>query len=504
MPSHPTSSLWQLKNPAASLRWSLFLLALAALAAALLFVKTVGSPLCLAPLIVFAGWRFLPLLGEKADQRILIGFMILCLAIDDMSQVPWGRQLDILTEELGIILFKSYGLTGMEYFAIFFSVWLVLARSREQVMIWLRQDLLKVLTVGSLIFAASTLAGIYGLSTGANFNTYLIQTRFLHILPFWVFIGFVLLRDTAFTERLIFWVSLMVVLKSLQAVLVYLIYRDTFREAEYLIDHYFSAYSVIAFVALIRGFLRTRSPLLRLTLVGSALVVLTAYILNDRRTSYVGAGLACFALFGLLPTSWIKRQAPRLIVAALAGGFLIAATWKLPPPLGFIGSTIRSFGSEDGTEGPSYRDLENANIFGAAASSPLTGIGYGKEFEEKFPMPDISFVYERYRMLPHNLFLAAWGFGGPLTIAATSLLFVTMIWLAGRLIRENWGTPLAFFGIVALFYALQYFSYTFGDIGLQINRNQMFAGLFLGGCFRLLQLQKQGNMPRRGAGEERA
>lgn len=488
MPSHSASSLWQAKNPSASLRWSLFILAVAALAASLLFVKTVGSPLSLAPLLLFAAWRFLPLLGEKADQSILILFMILCLAIDDMSQVPWGRQLDIFTEEIGVILFKSYGLTGMEYFAIGLSAWLVLARSRSHVLLWFREGLPKIVGVGFLIFAASTVAGIYGLSTGANFTTYLIQTRFLHIFPFWVFIGFVLLRDTVFTERLIFWVTWMVVLKSLQALLVFLIYRDSFQEAEYLIDHYFSAYSVIALVALSAYFLRSKNALFRLFLVTSALVVLAAYFLNDRRTSYVGAGLAVFALLALLPSAWYRRNGPRLLLASFAGLLFVGATWKLPPPLGFVGSTIRSFGSEDGTEGPSYRDLENANIFGAAASSPLTGIGYGKEFEEKFPMPDISFVYERYRMLPHNLFLAAWGFGGPLTIAATSLIFVTMIWLAGRLIREGWQTPLAFFGIVALFYALQYFSYTFGDIGLQINRNQMFGGLFLGGSFRLLQL----------------
>ncbi len=487
MPSLPNTSLWQGESPRASLRWSLFLLALAALASSLLFIKYVGQPICLAPLLLFAGWRLLPLLGERADQRIFIGFMVLCLGIDDMSQVAWGRNVDILTEELGVILFKSFGLTGMEYFAIGFSLWLVLARSRQHIMLWMREDVIKIVALASSIFIASTLAGIYGLSTGADFNTYLIQTRFLHILPFWVFIGFVLFRDVEFVQRLIFWITLLVVLKSLQAVLVYLIYRSQFAEAEYLIDHYFSAYSVIASVALIGYFMESRSPLIKVLIAVSSLTVLTAYILNDRRTSYVGVGLAAMLLPALIPAAWLRRHAPKLLFSGGLALAFIGATWPLPPPIGFVGATIRSFGSEDGTEGPSYRDLENANLFGAAASSPLTGIGYGKEFTETYQMPDISFVYARYRMLPHNLFLASWGFGGPLTVAATSLIFVTMIWLAGRLIREGWQTPFAFCGIIALFYALQYFSYTFGDIGLQINRNQMFAGLFLGGSFRLLQ-----------------
>jgi hypothetical protein len=34
---------------------------------------------------------------------------------------------------------------------------------------------------------------------------------------------------------------------------------------------------------------------------------------------------------------------------------------------------------------------------------------------------------------------------------------------------------------------MQYFSFVFGDLGLQINRNQMLAGILMGGCYRLLQ-----------------
>ncbi len=478
---------WRAEQPAASARWSLFLLALAALTSALIFVRMPGQPLSLAPLIVFAAWRFLPLLGEKADQKMFLGFIFLCFAVDDMSQVPWGREIDILTEDLGVILFKSYGLTGMEFFAIGFSLWLILVRSKAQLLYWVRQNIITVIALSSAIFIASTIAGMYGLASGANVQTYLIQTRFLHILPFWTFIGFVLLRDHRYAEQVILWITVMVTLKSAQAIGVYLMHRDVFKLSEYLVDHYFSAFSVVAMVALTRYLWVTRSWPIKLLCALSALTVLTTYVLNDRRTSYVGFALAFFMLPGLIPTAWLRRLLPKLLIAGGVGALFVGATWNMPAPIGFIGATVRSFGSEDGSEGPSYRDLENANLFAAASSSPLTGIGYGKEFTETYPMPDISFVYERYRMLPHNLFLASWGFGGPLTVAATSLIFISLIWMAGLLLRASDRAPVFFPGLIALFYALQYFSYTFGDIGLQINRNQMLAGFFLGGCFRLLQ-----------------
>lgn len=485
--SEPSSYVWRAQRPAARQTLSLVLLAFAALAAALIFVKNPGSPLSLAPLLVFAAWRLLPLLGEKADQHIFIGFLILCFGIDDMSQVPWGRQLDIFTEEIGVILFKSYGLTGMEFFALGFSFWLLLVRSRQQPLIWVRQGLLTLLGLSAAIFLTSTLAGIYGLATGASIQTYLIQTRFLHALPLWTFIGFVLMRDHRFAERAIFWITLMVALKSVQAIAVYLMHRDIFAEAEYLVDHYFSAFSVVAMVAMSYYLCTQKYWGLRLLNALGILATLTTYILNDRRTSFVGFALALMILPGLIPSAWLRRYIPRLMILGAMGIAFVGATWNMPAPIGFVGATIKSFGQEDGSEGPSYRDLENANLFNAAASSPLTGIGLGKEFEEAYPMPDISFVYARYRMLPHNLFLAAWGFGGPLTMAATSLIFVSMIWLAGRMLRTADRSPLFFVGLVALFYGLQYFSYTFGDIGLQINRNQMLAGIFLGGCFRLLK-----------------
>jgi|GEM_PF-3361790 hypothetical protein len=486
-PTDRWSFTWQSKRRDTPMLASLLLLLAAALLAGLFFFASQGNPLSLGPLLIFAAWRFLPLLGEKADQHIFIGFTILCFAIDDITQNPWGRELEPLTKQLGILLFQSFGITGIEAFAIFFSLWLLLTRSKAQMILWLHQGLFRILGVGLAIFLASTVAGLYGIATGGDPVVHFIQTRFLHAFPLWTFIGFVLLRDIAFVKRLIFWITLLVGLKSLQGIFMYLLHRDVFSQAEYLVDHYYSLFAVIAMIAMVRYAVHNPNPASIVVNGLGFLILFTTYILNDRRTSYVGVGLAAIMVPVLLPLAWLKRHALKILGLIAFGLFYVAATWNLPAPIGFVGALVQSFGQEAGSEGPSYRDLENANLFNAVVDQPLTGLGYGKEFAEVFKMPDISYVYARYRMIPHNLFLASWAYGGPLTVGALSLVFATMIWLSGRLMRESRDPTLFFIGLLSLFYFMQYFSFVFGDLGLQINRNQMLAGILMGGCYRLLQ-----------------
>jgi hypothetical protein len=119
-------------------------------------------------------------------------------------------------------------------------------------------------------------------------------------------------------------------------------------------------------------------------------------------------------------------------------------------------------------------------------------MGYGHEFEEVYPMPSVASKYPRYKMVPHNALLSAWCYGGPLTIAGVSLIFILMIGLSGRLICDEAMVGYRYIGLFCLFYFMQFFSYVFGDIGLTVNKNQLLGGLLLGGCYRLYQMRKRG------------
>ena len=153
-----------------------------------------------------------------------------------------------------------------------------------------------------------------------------------------------------------------------------------------------------------------------------------------------------------------------------------------PGPIGFIRGPLLSIINES-SELPSYRDLENANLLNAAATSPLTGLGTGREFEEVYPMPDISFVYDRYKMIPHNLLLASWSYQGPLGIATLLLMFSFMLGVAVKLFSLGH----IYAGVAGIFFITQYFAFTYADLALQIPRNQLFAGVLTGGLYALLR-----------------
>ncbi|MBC7659022.1 MAG: hypothetical protein H7249_04875 [Chitinophagaceae bacterium] len=467
---------------------SLKLLLLCCFLSAGIFMMTKGSPVSLLPIGLYTLGIVLSvaLKRPRPDQDILLGFLILSFFVDDISEVAWGRTVDTWTEEAGALLFKSYGLTGMEVFAIVMAACLALSQFPRLFRDWYRIGLLNVTTVGFGVFIASLIAGVFGVFDGGKVNTMFIQIRFLHCLPLWVFIGFVVWRDRDFSNKALKWSTIMLVLKSIQAVFVYYTHYELYKQhEEYLVDHYFSGFAVIALVVLLMTLIRDKRFIMRLLCLASISFVSLAYLFNDRRTSYVGLAFALALLPVLMPFRIIRRFAIRGTLAIAGAVLFTMITWHMPAPLGFIGNLYRSFGTETGYEEPSYRDLENANLLHAVTSRPMTGIGYGKEFDEVFPMPDISYVYERYRMIPHNLFLASWAFGGPLTIAALSLLFAAMIATAGKLFQKAREPDLLLLGLVSLFYFLQYLTYTFGDLGFQIQRNQMMAGLLFGACFRI-------------------
>ncbi|HYX33128.1 MAG TPA: O-antigen ligase family protein [Oligoflexus sp.] len=472
--------------------WIEMLVFICALALGLfMFMREPLLPLSPIPILAVAAWIILPRLGARSDQIMLLGFFILCFFIDDIAQAPWNGLFSITKDILGNILFRSFGLTGFEVFSMGFALLCVIITRREEKKAWLGLGLVPLLIITSMILLMALVNSFYGVMTGGSPETALIQIRFLYLLPIWTFIGFVVLRDEPFFRKIFFWLTMLIVFKSVQTIFIWITNRGYFAEAEYIYEHYFSAYQVVAMLHLLQYAWRRPEGLLKGASVLGFVLTLIAYILNDRRTSYVGIPFALIALLFFLPKSFMKVYGRMIVTCTLAFGTLTAVTWNLPGPLGFVGALYRSFGQETGQEGPSYRDLENANMLREVSQAPITGMGYGKEFEEFYPMPSVASVYPRYKMIPHNNLLAAWCYGGPLTIAGLSLVFLFMFAMAGRLVFDEDMAGYRYIGIFSLFYFVQFFSYVFGDIGLQVSKNQLLGGLLLGGCYRLYQMRKK-------------
>lgn len=468
--------------------WMEMLVFIAAVSLSLfMFSQEVLLPLSPLPLLAVAAWIILPRLGARSDQIILLGFFIICFFIDDIAQAPWNN-ISSITKDMGILLFRSFGITGFEAFTIGFTLLCLIITRPEEKKAWLSYGLLPLLVIASMVLTTGMVGALHGVMTGGALETALVQNRVFYLLPLWTFIGFVVMRDEQFFRKIFFWLTVLMVLKSLQAIFIWITNRGELAEMEYIYEHYFSAYQVVAMLHLLQYVWRRPEGVLKATSLIAFVITIIAYVLNDRRTSYVGIPFALVMLLFFLPKSFMKRYGRLIISTTLTAGIFTAATWTLPFS---VGAFYRSFGEETGQEGPSYRDLENANMLREVSRAPLTGMGYGKEFEEFYAMPSVASVYPRYKMIPHNALLSAWCYGGPLTIAGVSLIFLFMFGLSGRLIYDEHMVGYRYIGIFCLFYFMQFFSYVFGDIGLTVSKNQLLGGLFLGGCYRLYQMRKR-------------
>jgi hypothetical protein len=464
-----------------NLKISMAILLPVALLSAILYAAMPTAPYSLLPLLGFVVWRFFPQLGTNADQRFFLGFLILCFLLDDISYGPWGA-LDSVTEAAGQLLFRSFGINGMEACLLVFCAFIAITTRKEDKRLWVRLGLPQLLLMASAILVPALLASAWGLSVGGKLSTALSQIRYLYLMPLWVFVGFTVIRDRSFFERVFFWLTVTVVVKSIQSLFIWATNRAYFSDFEYLYEHFFSAYATTSLVLLGYYFYRHKALHMRLLNGASIAVTVAALALNDRRTSYGAVIFALLSLLFLLPPTLQKRYGRLLLVGGLGFGALTAATWVLPFGPGAI---IRSL-EDDPTAGPSYRDLENANILREVSRAPFTGMGFGHEFDEVYPMPSVAAVYPRYKMIPHNVFLATWCYGGPLTMAGLSLYFAFLFATAGRLVSNEGMDGLRLLGVLCLVYFIQYFSYVFGDLGLQVNRLELLGGVFIGAAYRLL------------------
>ena len=213
---------------------------------------------------------------------------------------------------------------------------------------------------------------------------------------------------------------------------------------------------------------------------------LLSFILNDRRTAYAGVAFAILSLIVMTPISVIKKNFLKLTAA-----FLVAMSM-------LVTSSVMFFAiNEDNAEKPyskekiedlSYREVENANLYKLVVDDPVTGIGFGNEMSNVFGLIDIEEIYPRYKTFPHNQLVAFWGYGGSYVVAFMSLIFTLMLALSLRPYHMNYELDYKVIGTTLYYFYIQYLVFTMADLGYQIVKLQLFAGLGLGGLIRLCYL----------------
>jgi hypothetical protein len=220
-------------------------------------------------------------------------------------------------------------------------------------------------------------------------------------------------------------------------------------------------------VALTRFFERPKLAHL-LRGLGILIPIIMGMIFNDRRLAYVSLVGCLMAGFLISPWTPLKRFATRVVpfIAPVIALYIMVG-WNRPhgvfAPVETIKSLVEGQGGEDSWD---YRDIENWDVIHTWAQFPILGTGYGHEFLEPMPLPDISFVFPTYRFHPHNSLLGLLAFGGMLGYTLIWMYLVGTVYLAVRAyhrahVAEHRSAAIIIVGIMA-----SYVNQVYGDMGI--------------------------------------
>jgi hypothetical protein len=420
-------------------------------------------------------------------HQILVGFFFLMLFLD-VPAAPAYYHVDPFTEILGgVLLFNSLGNTlgipGLSILPIdlitygMFLLVVVLYIPQYSKLGLLPGDKTLIVRAGMVLLAAILAGVVWGLAKGHQPYLMFIQVRFLFYLYFWFMIGFWSIYQVEQATAMLNSLTFAMVFKSLIAIYIYWTELRQFADAEYLVDHHTSIFWGIAMIYIFaRCFLWNRD--LKMKMVGTALIALLAYpyILNDRRTSFLGIGFTFVFMLVVL-----KREQLRRLFGILKYGLPVYLVL-------FINHWIKN---QD--QNPiDYRDLENFNILAMLAQSPLLGFGFGQRFEMVAPMPDISLIYPLFDLIPHNTMLAFWAYGGPFAMAALSSIMAMGFMSNVYLTKFSHDRQAQLFGLAAIAGTIQWLLFCFADLGLMETRSSTVAMVFTGVSIGLrLRLSRQ-------------
>lgn len=453
------------------------LAALLALAAAWRFPSR--PELLLAPLLFVA----LPRLGSWL--RRMRGSTILAL-VTFLSLMAESGKAFVGTPSpfkyLGEVMFESsffkdlagLNVKGIELIYFGFAAWLAFKLQRRDVLAVLTERRTRLAAALALTVTGPALVAFcVGVLKGNDAGLAITQIRYLVLYPFVFYAAYVSCDGEDDVLSILRAIVAAMVLKSAFAWYVFLfVLGGSMGRLEYLIEHATSDHLATAMTALVAFWAvgrRTRlDTILTVTLVA---FMLGPYILNDRRTSFIGLGLS----LAFLPLVFWHRLrlwhlAGTAAAAALFAAF-VAVTWNVDGPLGLPAATIKSVLFPEpsplgGIYAFDYRDVENYNLYMGLFRDPALGMGLGVRFPKVMQMADVSTVFPLWDAVPHNNVLMIWTFEGPLGMASFGVFAALLCAIGVKLVRSARSPVEVAVGFLLFSGTMRWVFWAFGDLGM--------------------------------------
>jgi hypothetical protein len=472
-------------------------------------VVTFAAVLGLSPLITLLGLSIgfslaLGAIGAVAVTFIAVrwptmGFFIILVCAVVFEEDP--LQHSDLTDKLHIYFWPS-SLTGIPERPIGILFLLILFAFLAQ--IFMKRE--RALRGGELIwpflgFLACVVFGIiHGLSTGGSYTTIVLEVR-----PFWyLFITYLLAYNLVSRKsqiRAFFWIVIIGAgIKGLQGCYIYfLVLHRNLTNSNEIMAHEESFFFAALILLVIIFCLHYRYRPQLFVAIAELPFVIIAMVANERRADYVALGvgfMVAWILIFLIKKQSRKSLAIGLIVFLVIGGGYVAIFANVPGTIGYPARSIVSIispGPGDARDASSnlYRTIEDFDLKYTAEQSFPLGFGFGKDFLQPEPLPNILSLDPVYLLIPHNTVYWVWMRLGPIGYLLFWYIIGSIIvrgCLIARQLKDRYLQTVAIYIVAVTFMEIVV---AYADYQLYAFRNVIYLGLLIGVLLRLPALDKE-------------
>ncbi len=352
-----------------------------------------------------------------------------------------------------------------------------------------------------LLFMLCVAGGIvHGLLSGGNTKIIVVEVR-----PFWyLFLSYLLAYNLIQHKnhvRLFFWlVILSAGVKSLEGVYIYLVvFHASLVGHNELMAHEESFFfaALLLLVILFCFHYRYRPQLYAaLFFVPSVLV---AFIANQRRADSIAllvGFIVAWVLIIIVKPHARKGLIIALLIFVVLGAGYVAAFGNSTGNLAEPARAILSFYRPDPRDAASnmYRNIENSDLVYTVKQNPL-GLGFGKEFLQPIPLPNILVLDPYYLYVPHNTIYWVWMRLGSIGYGALWYLIAAIIVRGCIILRRLQDRYLQLVAIFIISITFMEVLVAYADYQLFFYRNVIYLGLLVGILMRLPELDKKEKEP---------
>ncbi|MET0402581.1 MAG: exopolysaccharide repeat unit polymerase [Cystobacter sp.] len=458
-------------------RTPVFLSLLALLVLATLGLVIFAPVVAVLPMVLAAALWWI---CQQPVRKLTLAIFAMAVTVDLVPEVPyegrWQSPLYFPGKLLFINLSNVIGVPGLGFPLLDIAIMGILALYAYRRANGIKLDpytppLPKPLVIGLLVLVGTIIwlqvFGIY--INGGNSRVATWQWHQMAVLPLMVLLFNIALhgpRDYPIIGRMI--VVGCCTKAFLGAWFIVMIARPQGMRFEYATTHSDSMLYVAGLMTVITSWYEqpTRKSLTRMLIVVAIIMMGMHY--NDRRLGYVSFVFSMIAAFLLTPKSRIKIKFLRVgLLLAPFFPFYLAVGWQTPTgifaPVGIFRSVLEGENLEKGQM--DYRDIENLDVIHTWEANPIMGRGWGHEFDEIIPLPDISHAFADYRYHPHNSVLGMLAYGGVIGFSGLWTWISIAVFLTVRAYGRA-RDPLHRAGaLVAMSTIVAYTNQCFGDMG---------------------------------------